>query len=400
MSPVLNQNALLEEAQQIHNDLIAWRRELHKNPELGFQEEKTARFVEERLTNMGIEIQGRFGKTGIAALVRGKKPGSTVGLRADMDALPIQDQKSVPYASKVEGKAHLCGHDAHTTMLLGAAHILVKNPPEAGNVKLIFQPAEEGLGGADAMIKDGVLTNPTVGAIAALHVFPGIPTGQLTTVSGVSCAAADFIQIEIIGKGGHAAHPHLSVDSIAVTGEVISALQHIASRQIDPLSPIVITLGKIEGGYASNVIAPSVRLEGTVRTLDPAVRETIEKRIETVIKGICDAYGATFKFHYRYGYPSVVNAESLQPILAETAKDVLGEGSLSIAKPSMGGEDFAYFAQQIPGIMFRLGVGSEEKGSIYPLHHPFFDIDEDALPLGSAMLAQFVHNYLGKSESK
>lgn len=400
MSQVLNQSVLLEEAKKIHQDLIAWRRELHQHPELGFEEENTSRFVQERLQSFGIEVQAPIAKTGVVGLIRGANPGPTVGLRADMDALPIQDQKDVTYASKIDGKAHLCGHDAHTTMLLGAAKLLAKNPPAVGNVKFIFQPAEEGLGGADAMIREGVLKNPDVEAIAGLHVFPGVPTGKITTVPNVACAATDSIDIEIIGQGGHAAHPHLSVDSIAVTSEVISALQQIVSRQIDPLSPIVITIGKIEGGYARNIIAPSVHLEGTVRTLDPAVRETMEERIEKVIAGVCQAFGATYKLNYHYGYPSVVNDEALIPFLEETAQEVLGEGTLSIVKPSMGGEDFSYYAQQIPGIFFRLGVGSQEKGTTYPLHHPLFDIDEDALPFGSSMLAQFALNYLSKSENK
>lgn len=393
-------NQLVDEAKKIHSELIKWRRYLHQHPELGFEEENTSRFVQEHLQQLGIEVQAPLAKTGVVGLIRGEQPGPTVALRADMDALPIQDQKQVEYASKIDGKAHLCGHDAHTTMLLGAATLLAKNPPRVGNVKLLFQPAEEGLGGASAMIKEGALENPGVRAIAGLHVFPGVPTGHVTTVSGIACAAADEINIEIIGKGGHAAHPHLSVDSITVAAQVITAIQQIASRQVDPLLPLVITIGKMEGGYKRNIIAPSVRLEGTVRTLDPALRETIADQIERVIKGVCQAFNATYTYEYNYGYPSIINDESLIPYVEETAHEVLGEGTFSLVKPSMGGEDFSYYTQKVPGIFFRLGVGNDQKGTTYPLHHPLFDIDEDALPLGSAMLAQFALNYLRKLENQ
>lgn len=390
---------LLNAAKEIHNDLISWRRHLHQNPELAFEEESTALFVQEKLQELGIEYQSSIGRTGVVGLIKGEEPGPTVALRADMDALPIQDGKDVPYKSKVDGKAHLCGHDAHTTILLGAASLLTKFRPKKGQVKLVFQPAEEGFGGAKEMIKDGVLQNPDVSLIAGLHVHHTADTGYVTVCPGISSAATDGFNLTIYGKGGHAAHPHLSVDSIAVTAEVISSLQQIVSRQIEPTSPVVLTIGKISGGYARNVIAPSVTLEATVRTLDLQVREQMEGKINQIVKGICDAFGATYELEYNYGYPSVYNDESLLPLLEETTNAVLGEGKLSLAKPSMGGEDFSYYAQQVPGIFFRLGIRNEEKGTTNPLHHPLFDIDEDALPLGSTMLAQFAINALNKLKS-
>ncbi|WP_456277830.1 M20 metallopeptidase family protein [Bacillus sp. AK128] len=396
----VNERELLHYSNQLAGELIEWRRTLHQFPELGFEEFATAKFVQEKLEEMGYSVQTQIGKTGVVAVLYGLSPGPTVGLRADMDALPIQDEKQVNYASKVPGKAHLCGHDAHTTMLLGAAKVLSQHPPEKGQIKFIFQPAEEGLGGADAMIKDGVLKNPDVDLIAGLHVHHTAETGYVTVCPGLSTAGTDMFNLTIYGKGGHAAHPHLSVDSVTVTAQVITALQHITSRQIDPLSPIVLTIGKIEGGYARNVIAPSIRLEGTVRTLEPSVRETIEARIRKVVLGVCEAFGATYELDYQYGYPSVINDEKLVPLLTETATQILGEGSLSLARPSMGGEDFSYYVQEVPGIFFRLGIRNEQKNTAYPLHHPLFDIDESALPLGTAMLSQFALNALKKLEQE
>ncbi|GAA0350108.1 M20 metallopeptidase family protein [Bacillus horti] len=399
MNETKQESQLLADAKNIHQELIAWRRHLHQHPELGFEENDTSLFVQERLRQLGIEFQSGIGRTGVVGLIKGDEPGPTVALRADMDALPIQDAKNVPYASKIEGKAHLCGHDAHTTILLGAATLLTKNKPKKGQVKLIFQPAEEGFGGANEMIKDGVLKNPDVEIISGLHVHHTAETGFTTVCPGLSSAATDMFNLTIHGKGGHAAHPHLSVDSIAVTSEVVSALQQIVSRQVDPIAPLVITIGKIEGGYARNVIAPSVRLEGTVRTLDLQLRSEIEEKMNRVVKGICDAFGATHELEYEYGYPSVINDETLIPILQEASDTILGTGKLSLAKPSMGGEDFSYYAQQVPGIFFRLGIRNESKGTTFPLHHPMFDIDEDALPLGSAMLTQFALSALRRLEN-
>ncbi|WP_409252920.1 M20 family metallopeptidase [Bacillus sp. SCS-153A] len=386
-------NRMRMEAEQMKEDLVLWRRKLHENPELGFEEVQTSLFVQEKLTEMGINFKVLAG-TGVAALIEGESHGPTIALRADMDALPIQDEKNVPYSSKAEGKAHLCGHDAHTTMLLGAAKLLNDNKPAKGNIKLIFQPAEEGLFGAKTLIEHGVLENPKVDAIAGLHVNPMVPAGFVTCSQKEVCAAADFFDIEIFGVGGHAAHPHHSVDSIVIASQVVSALQQIVSRQVDPLSPTVLTIGQIHGGSANNAIAPSVKIGGTVRTLDPEVRQSIEGRMESVIKGVTEGLGGTYKFDYKYMYPVLLNDESLIPSLKGTVQSVLGEDSFSIAKASMGGEDFSFYAQQVPGIFFRLGVRNEEKNAIFPLHHPMFDLDEEALPYGSAILAQYALDFL------
>lgn len=385
-------NNTRREAEKMKSRLIEWRRTLHQYPELGFEEYKTSQFVQERLAEFGIEYQV-VAKTGVVGLIKGKTQGPTVALRADMDGLPIPDNKEVAYASKINGKGHLCGHDAHTAMLLAAAKLLSESPPEKGNVKLIFQPAEEGLFGARTLIEHGVLENPAVDAIAGLHVNPTVPVGHVTCALKEVCAAADFFSLEILGRGGHAAHPHLSIDPITVAAQVITALQQVISRQIDPLIPAVLTIGQIHGGSADNAIAPSVKIGGTVRTLDPEMRNSMEKRIEDVIKGVTSGFGASYRLDYRYDYPPVINDSSLIPILRETAADVVGVEHFSISKPSMGGEDFSFYAEKVPGIFFRLGVRNEEKGMTIPLHNPLFDLDEDALPYGASMLAQFALDY-------
>ncbi|NOU55948.1 amidohydrolase [Brevibacillus borstelensis] len=395
-TPALYQTSeILAKASVLREQIVAWRRDFHQNPELSFEEKRTSDIVASHLEKLGLEVKRGLGRTGVVGILRGKQPGATIGLRADMDALPIHDQKDVAYRSTVDGKMHACGHDAHTSMLMGAAQFLSQvERPEKGNVVFVFQPAEEGGGGAQVMIEDGLLRETGIQAMAGLHVFPGVPVGRVTAVRGVGCAAADTIHIRVIGRGGHAAHPHLAVDSVAVTAEVISALQQIASRHVDPLDPIVITIGKIQGGTASNVIAPEVELFGTVRTLNPALREQMPERIEKVIAGVTQAFGATYAVDYEFGYPSILNDDGMVDLLLKTSDDVLGQGKYQLVKPSMGGEDFSYYTHHVPGVFFRLGVGNEDKRTQYPLHHPLFDIDEDALPIGVAMLSAFALNYL------
>jgi amidohydrolase len=397
MTLSLNKTSYRFKAEQIKEELINWRRYLHQNPELAFEEENTQHFIQTKLKDFGIESKP-IAKTGVVALIKGNEEGPTFALRADMDALPIQEENDVPYISKIKGKAHMCGHDSHVAMLLGTAKLLAENPPNKGNVKLIFQPAEEIGGGAKAMVEEGVLLDPKVDAIAALHVYAKLPTGEITSERGISCAATDFFDVEIKSEGGHAAHPHLTVDPITTTAAVISSIQHIVSRQIDPLSPAVVTIGQIHGGNASNVIPSSVTFSGTVRTLDPAVRESMEERLDQIINGVTKAHGASYKLTYNYFFPSAVHDDELIPLLEETAREVLGEGKLTFSKPSMGGEDFSYFTEKVPAITFRLGVGNEVKGTTNSLHHPKFNIDEDALEIGAAMLAQIAANYLSKED--
>lgn len=381
-------------AMDMKDQLIEWRRHLHKNPELSFEEFETSKFILKNLEGLGYEIQSPVAKTGIVALLKGKSPGKTIAIRADMDALPIQDAKDVEYKSTVENVAHLCGHDAHVAVLLGVAHTLSKHPPEKGAIKLIFQPAEEGLAGAKHMVEEGVLENPSVDAIIGLHVHPTAKTGETTVAKDVAMACSDFFDIEIIGKGGHAAHPHLSNDPLPITAQVICGLQTIVSRTLDPLAPAVVTIGKIEGGYKRNIIAPKVRLEGTVRVLDNELRETVKNKMEEIIKGITSAHGATYTFDYVFGYPAVVNSNDMIPLLDSVSQKILGDGSMRIINPSMGGEDFAYYALKVPGLFFRLGTSDGTESYSYPNHHPHFDIDETALPYGVAVLSQYALDYL------
>lgn len=396
ISELYQTSDILKKASAAKEQIIAWRRDFHLHPELGYEETRTSQIVAAHLRSLGLEVKTGVGRTGVVGILRGKEPGPTIGLRADMDALPIHDQKTVSYRSGVDGKMHACGHDAHTSILMGAATFLTEHyRPEKGNVAFVFQPAEEGLAGAKAMIKDGLLRDFGIQAMAGLHVYPGLKPGQVTVARGVSCAASDRLKIKVIGRGGHAAHPHQTVDSVTVTAEVISALQHIASRQVDPLDSVVITIGKIVGGTASNVIAAEVELSGTVRTLNPALREQMPKRIETVVKGVTEAFGATYELEYGFGYPSIINDDKLVDLLLSTSDHVLGESKYELVKPSMGGEDFSYYTHHVPGVFFRLGTGNEEKNATFPLHHPMFDIDEDALPIGVAMLSTFALRYLG-----
>ncbi|MBF0754479.1 amidohydrolase [Jeotgalicoccus nanhaiensis] len=389
----LSNHTSLSQAEELKDKIIEWRRHLHKHPELSFEEYKTAEFVKEKLEKLNFEIEYPVAKTGLVATLKGKIEGPTVALRADMDALPIQEEGETEYKSTVDGVGHLCGHDAHTAILLGAAHIISENPPERGNIKLLFQPAEEGYGGADVMVQEGALKNPDVDAVAGLHVHPTIKTGETSITEGFATACTDSFDIKIIGKGGHAAHPHLSIDPIAISSTVIASLQQIVSRNIDPLENIVLTIGRIEGGFARNVIAPEVTLEGTVRLLNPELRPKVKETMHEYLNGITSGMGASYELEYTYGYPSVFNDPALIPTLRTTVDKILGEGQLLDVNPSMGGEDFSYFAREVPGIFFRLGTNGGED-TAYPNHHPKFNVDEDALHYGAAILSQFAYDYL------
>ncbi|WNQ12545.1 M20 family metallopeptidase [Paenibacillus aurantius] len=389
----MDNNRLLETSRSWLGQLTEWRRDFHRNPELGYEEHRTAGIVVDHLRSLGLETRTGIGKTGVVGLLRGQEPGPTFLLRADMDALPIPDGKPVLYRSTVQGKAHLCGHDAHTAMLMGAAKLLAERGLPRGNVKFMFQPAEEGGAGAKAMVEDGVLQDPKVDAAAALHVSPFCPVGKITVSKGPAWAATDSLRIKIIGKGGHAAGPHHTVDSIPIAAQVITALQQIVSRQVDPLDSAVVTIGKINGGHAVNAIASEVELLGTVRTLNPKLREQMRVKVEAIVKGVTEAFGAGYELELREGYPIVVNDDSMYELFTRTAGQVMGSESWDLINPTMGGEDFAFVAQQVPSVMFRLGVcGGEE--TAYPLHHPLFDLDESAMPFGSALLAAIAINYL------
>ncbi|WP_270171134.1 M20 metallopeptidase family protein [Paenibacillus sp. SYP-B4298] len=387
---------ILTKAAEWKERMVSWRRDFHRHPEIGYEEVRTAAIVEAHLRACGLEVQTGLGGTGVVALLRGKQPGPTIGLRADMDALPIQDAKRVDYCSTIPGKAHLCGHDAHTSMLMGAAGLLAElGRPERGNIKFVFQPAEEGLAGAKAMIEDGLLEQePRIEAMAGLHVFPALPTGRLAVTDGIAFASADGFELVITGKGGHAARPHETIDAITVSAQVITALQHIASRLIDPLETVVVTIGKIEGGYMGTAIAPEVRMKGTVRTLSPVVREQVPKLLHQVIGGVVQSFGAGYELNFGMGYPPVHNDGQMVRFFTEASEQLLGERRWEHVKPSTGGEDFAFYAEQVPGVFFRLGASNGQRETMFPLHHPQFDLDEEAMVLGASLLVHLGLSYL------
>lgn len=383
-------------ARELLPELVRLRRQIHQNPELGFEEHRTARLVAETLRELNIEVTEGIAKTGVVGLLKGQEDGRVVALRADMDALPLEEKTGLPFASRNQGVMHACGHDAHTAMLLGAAMLLSQVRDRLpGRVKFIFQPCEESPpGGAQGMIQEGVLDKPKVGGIFGLHVNPLMPAGTIGLKEGTVMAAADMFKLVIKGKGGHGATPHHTVDSIVVAAHVIQALQTIPSRYVDPVKPVVLSIGTIHGGTKSNIIAGEVKLSGTVRTLDPSLRERIPELMEKMIKGVSSAFGAECSFEYERGFPPVVNHSQMVELVRRAAAKIVGsKRCFPIKQPSMGGEDFAYYVQRVPGAFFHLGVAKKE-GPNYPWHHPQFDIAEEALPVGAAILAQIAVDFL------
>jgi amidohydrolase len=375
--------------QRVFDDVIRWRRQIHEHPEVGFQEERTSALVETTLRAAGVDVQ-RVATTGIVGMLRGGRPGKTIALRADMDALPLQERSGEPFSSKVPGVMHACGHDAHTAMLLGAAVSLAPERERlAGTIKFFFQPAEEGPGGAKPMIDAGVMRSPTVDAVAMLHVSPLLPCGVFATRHGAMSASCDDFSVVVRGRGGHAAYPHKSVDTIPIAAEIVTALQTIASREVDPLRSVVLTIGVVRGGYRRNIIADETVLEGTIRCLDEDVRAVVPERLERIVKGICHAHGATYELEIEFGYPPVYNAPALVDEITAIMR-AAGETVVDLPVPSMGAEDFAYFAQAAPGCYLRLGAGFKD-GENPAAHSPEFRLDEAALPAGVRALRALAH---------
>lgn len=379
----------------MRDQLIADRRHLHAHPELAFEEHETAAFVAERLRSLGIEVTTGVGGTGVKGVIRGGRTGRTVMLRADMDALPIHEESDKPYASTRPGVMHACGHDGHTAILLAVARILAgQRDALAGNVVLCFQPAEERPpGGAIKMIEDGVMDDPKVDAVFGLHLT-STPAGTVGVRSGPSASAADTFTATIHGVGGHASRPHQAVDPVLIAANAVTTLHTIVSREVSPLDAAVITVGTIQAGTVANVIPPTATMSGTVRTFDQGVREKLARRIEATIVGIARAMGGDATVDYRFGYPILVNDPAMAELVRSVAHEVVGPERTRENPPTMASEDVGRFIDQATGCYFNVGVLNEAKGITVSNHNPGFDIDEDALPVGVAMLVGVVEHYL------
>ena len=393
-------DTLQTDIDEIMPGVIADRRYLHTIPELGLQEFKTSAYVLERLRALPVEsIRTGIAVTGITALIHGTKPsdgpGKVVLLRADMDGLPILEENDVEYKSQSAGAMHACGHDGHTAMLLAIAKLLTDRRDQfSGSVKLLFQPAEEGPGGAKPMIEQGVLENPHVDAVFGMHVDQHSRVGSVHTRGGAAAASADSCTITIQGKGGHGASPHLATDPIVIASQIVLALQTIVSRNIDPIKSAVITVGVIGAGEASNVIPDTATMKLTIRAFDPAVRETLHRRIGEISSGIAEAMGATAKVEYTLGYPALINDQAMADLVLDVATDALGPDRVWTSTPMMGSEDFSYFLEQRPGCFFNVGTMNEEKGFVWGHHHPRFDMDEEGFAAGIEVMTRVVLRYL------
>jgi amidohydrolase len=385
-----------EEIWKMKDWLVEIRRRIHMHPELGFEEVETSKLVSECLERFGLQVKRGIAKTGVVGLLQGSEPGRTVAIRADMDALPLDEANQVPYVSKVKGKMHACGHDAHVAILLGVAKYFSSIKDQLkGNIKWIFQPAEEGGGGGRVMVEEGVLENPKVDAIFGAHVFPLLPAGKVGIYEREGLAAADRVKIKMIGKGGHGAMPHLCKDPILAAGHVITQLHSIVSRNINPLDSAVITIGKISGGTAINIIPDEVEMLVTVRSLSPQVREELNRRMEEVVQGVARSFEMDYRYEFEYGYPVLINDPEMSRLVASACSKGIGKENVEVLRPSMGAEDFAYYLERIPGSFFRLGIRNERRGIIHPYHSSLFDIDEEVLPFGVEMFVRIIDQYLG-----
>ena len=378
---------MLEQANAIREQLVAWRRDFHMHPELSFQEQRTARVVAQTLEEMGIEVQTGVGKTGVVGYLGEGAP--VIGIRADMDALPIQEENDVPYASQTPGIMHACGHDAHTAMLLGVAKLLSEMPDRpAGQIRFLFQPSEEAAddenkSGAMRMIEDGALQD--VDRTIALHVASDLTAGQIEIASGFTTANEDSFHITLTGTGGHGAYPHQTVDPVFILAQVLNAIQGIRARRIDPTKAGTISIGSIHAGRVSNVIPAKVEITGTMRSFDDETRENLKTELAKTLE-VARALGGDFTLKISSGYPSTYNDPTVSDLIAQTAREMLGDDALPEPEAGLGAEDFSYMTREAPGAMFMLGAKYDAKNR--PHHTPVFDISEEVLPTGTAMLAE------------
>ncbi len=380
-----------------HAELTAFRRDLHAHPELGFEEVRTAGVIEQALKRLGIETHSGIGQTGVVGVIRGRSDGSgrTIGLRADMDALPMKEDNQFEHRSTIPGRMHGCGHDGHSTMLLGTARYLAETRNFDGTVHLIFQPGEEGFAGARAMIEDGLFERFDCQTVYAMHNWPSMPPGTIGINNGPMMAAADRFEVHITGRGGHGAHPYMTIDPVLVAAHIITAAQSIVSRNVSPLDSAVVSVCAVQSGdlAAMNVIPGEARLTGTVRTFRASTQDLVEKRLNEVVQSIAAAFGASATINYRRMYPATINSEREAILAAEVAEQLVGaEHVVRNMEPSMGSEDFSFMLEARPGAYFRLGQGGAESGCF--LHNTRYDFNDAVIPLGSAMFAAIVERSL------
>jgi amidohydrolase len=384
----------------VRDTVIAWRRALHQDPELSFHEERTSAFVADTLAGFGGLEVSRPTPTSVVARLVSERPGPVLAMRADMDALPIHEANDHAFVSRRPGVMHACGHDGHTSMLLGAAQVLASRRGQLrGEVRFIFQHAEEiPPGGAQELVKAGVMDG--VAVVIGAHLWLPMPFGQVGVKAGALMAAPDNFRLTIDGAGGHAAMPQVTVDSIAIAAQVVTNLQHVVSRNVDPLSSVVVSVTRIAGGTAYNVIPGSVELEGTVRTFDPELRDRVPELMERIIAGVTSAHGARYRFEVVRGYHPVLNDEQASELLRRAVVRGVGAGALTEATPTMGGEDFSAYQQEAPGAFFFIGARNEERGIVHPHHHERFDLDERALDYGTRIFVAAAEEYLGSGGAR
>ncbi len=390
----------VERIRGYHAELNEVRRDIHAHPELAFEEARTSSLVVQHLKKWGIETHTGLAKTGVVGVIRGKQDNAKgVALRADMDCLPIQEAGNLPYRSVHEGRMHACGHDGHTTMLLGAARYLAETRNFAGTAYLIFQPAEEGGGGGEVMVREGLFERFPATEVYALHNWPGLPPGQMAVRAGPVMAATDEVQVTLRGRGGHGAMPHLAVDPVVAAAQVISALQTIASRNVNPVDPVVVSVCSMQTSQlgAFNVVPEHVRLVGTVRTFRPETRDLAEQRLKQICLKTAEAMGCTAEIQYTRGYPATVNSAREAQLAARVGERLFGKGNVFTEhEPTMGGEDFSYMLQARPGAYVFLGQGGGAGGEAVPcmLHNPHYDFNDEVIPLGAGYLAALVEEAL------
>jgi amidohydrolase len=386
--PIVNRVA------DLHDEIIAWRRDMHMHPELQYDVHRTAASVAEKLKSFGCdEVVPGIGRTGVVGVIRGRKAGrKAVGLRADMDALPLEEETGLAYKSTVPGKMHACGHDGHTAMLLGAAKYLAETRNFAGTAVVIFQPAEEGGAGAEAMVKDGLITRFGIDEVYGMHNFPGLPVGEFAIRPGPVMASADHIAIELEGKGGHAARPQTSIDTILVGAQIINQLQSVVARNVDPLEAAVVSICMFQSGHTDNVIPQHAKLRGTARALTVEVRDLLRERINAIVEGTAALYGAKAKITYSNGYPVVVNHERETAFAAAVAREIVGKDKVDTdTPPRMAAEDFAFMLNERPGAFIFCGNGDSAG-----LHHPAYDFNDEAIPIGTSYWVRLAESALAE----